>query len=551
MSQGAPSYSELSPAGDWDSALQPAPIIGMESSSQGINSSATPGSAPPPTNLHWFRLDALRLHDNPSFTEAVTTGPGQRVKTIFIIDPWFNSNDNKGPAVNVWRFLLESLVDLDNRLQKKPYCTRLNVFYGQPTVLIPKLIKKWNVVKLTYQASQVSNESVKHDEIISVICSRQNVRVSSYFSHTLYNPLEVVRLNSGQIPLSYKDFRRILPLVGKPLDPLPEPSVVSILPSILSGSQDDGEGEMEEESARIPSLQELGFAKDEALYTNLWVGGETEAFSRLSRFFTKRMMSSEEPTSWLMSRESLSPYFRFGCLSVRQFFSQLKQFASTSRKGQQLFEQLTKNLLLREFSYLVGSSVPNLDVMEGNPLCIQLPWDDNPKFLECWRNGRTGYPWIDAIMRQIRLEGWAHFLARQSIAVFLTRGYLWVSWVEGKKFFQEFMLDFELPVSSVCWMQSSCSGFFCNQVESYDPCLMGKQMDPEGRYIKTYVPELKDFPSDYIHKPWLAPLYVQKQANCVVGVDYPKPVVDVCEQGALCCTRIRSIMQALHNVYSQ
>lgn len=520
----------------------------MSLSAQDLEDSfCRPANPIPPTNLHWFRLDALRLHDNPSFADAVTKGPGQRIKTIFIIDPWFNANYSRGgPAVNVWRFLLESLKDLDNRLQKKPYCTALNVLFGQPTVILPKLVRKWNVVKLTFQASQVSNESAKHDEIIGLICSKLNVSISTYFSHTLYDPLELVRLNGGQIPLSYKDFRRILPAAGKPIDPLPEPSMVSILPTILSGSEyndhDDG-------SMKIPSLQDLNFSTDESLYTNLWVGGETEAFSRLSRFFTKRVFHSDDPTSWLMNKDSLSPYFRFGCLSVRQFFSQLKQFASTSGKGQQLFEQLTKNLLLREFSYLVGFSVPSLDIMENNPLCIQLPWNDNNYYLESWRNGKTGYPWIDAVIRQIRLEGWAHFLARQSIAVFLTRGYLWVSWVKGKDFFQEFMLDFEQPMSSVCWMQSSCSGFFCNQIESYDPCLIGKQMDPEGRYIKTYVPELKDFPSDYVHRPWLAPLYIQKQANCVIGEDYPKPIVDVCEQGALCCKRIQTIMHALHDVY--
>ena len=500
-----------------------------------------------PTNLHWFRLDALRLHDNPSFTDAVTSGPGRRVKTVFIIDPWFNANYNRGgPAVNVWRFLLESLKDLDNRLQKKPYLTRLNVVYGQPTVILPQLIRKWNVAKLTFQASQVSSESVKHDEIVKVICAKSNVTVSSHFSHTLYNPTDLMTLNGGQVPVSYKDFRRLLHLIGKPADPQPEPGSAVILPSIQAG---DGNNSDDAASMQIPTLQDLGFSKDEALCTNMWVGGETEAFSHLSRFFARRTVNEEDPANWLMNRDSLSPYFRFGCLSVKQFFSQLKQYSNTSTKGQKLFEQLAKNLLLREFSFLIGSSVPKLDLMEGNPLCIQLPWDNNEKYLEAWRTGTTGYPWIDAIIRQIRLEGWAHFLARQSIAVFLTRGYLWVSWVRGKEFFQEFMLDFELPVSSICWMQSSCSGFFCNQIESYDPCLVGKQMDPDGRYIRTYLPELKDFPTDYIHKPWLAPIYVQKAANCVIGENYPAPIVEVCEQGELCCKRIQSVMHALQDVY--
>ncbi len=510
-------------------------------------SSASGLAQPPRTVVHWFRIDALRLHDNPSFTDAITTASdqGQCFKAIFIVDPWFNANYNRGgPAVNVWRFLLESLNDLDNRLRKKPYCTKLSVFSGQPTVLIPKLIKKWNISKLTFQSSQVSSESAKHDHIVELICAQQSVVVSTHFSHTLYDPTELIALNKGQIPVSYREFRRLLPLIGKPADPIPEPHPVNVMKAYPLCFQDGNV------CGNVPTLQDLGFSKGESLCTNLWVGGETEALSRLSRFATQRLSNSDNPTNWLLSKDTLSPYIRFGCLSVRQFFSQLQQFASTSGKGQELFEQLTKNILLREFSYLLGSYVPKLDLMAGNPYCIQLPWDDNDKYLEAWRNGKTGYPWIDAIIRQIHLEGWAHFLARQSIAVFLTRGYLWVSWVKGKEFFQEYMLDFELPISSVCWMQSSCSGFFCNQIESYDPCLVGKQMDPEGRYIKTYIPELKDFPVDYVHKPWQAPMYIQKEANCVVGTDYPEPVVEICEQGQLCCKRIQSVMHALQDMYS-
>ena len=235
---------------------------------------------------------------------------------------------------------------------------------------------------------------------------------------------------------------------------------------------------------------------------------------------------------------------------MRQLFSQLRQLDSTSLKGQALFKELTKNLLLREFAFLVGYFTPNFDEMERNPLCIQLHWDDNPQYLEAWRQGQTGFPWIDAVIRQCYQEGWAHFLGHQSIAVFLTRGYMWLSWVLGKKFSQEVFLDYEQPVATVSWMQSSCSGFFCNQVESYNPCVIGKQMDVDGQYIKTYVPELEGFPTEYIHQAWKAPLYVQQEAGCIIGVDYPKPTVDVCNQEELCCKRIQAIMTALFELYA-
>ena len=506
-------------------------------------SSRSPESSEPPTCVHWFRLDSLRLHDNPSFTEASKSG--LRLKPIYIIDPWFHSNQCQScPQANVWRFLLESLLDLDAKLRKQPYSTRLNVLVGQPSKIIPELLKKWNARKLTFQASMFSAESVKHDEIMRLLCEQHGAHASSYHTHTLYDHVTVVGQNGGRMPQSYREFRHLLAKLGAPIAPISEPEPLSVY---IANVVED----CEPVESSIPSLQDLGFSPDEALYTNSWVGGETEALAKLAHFCSRRLKQSDDPLSWLLSKDSLGPYLRFGCLSVRTLFSHIRQFASTSTAGHALFETITKNLLLREFSYMVGSSCTKFDEMCGNPHSIQLPWDHNPEHLAAWKEGKTGYPWIDAVVRQIREEGWAHFLARQSIAVFLTRGYLWLSWEHGLQFFQEFMLDFELPVSAVCWMQSSCSGFFCNQIESFDPCSVGKQLDTEGAFIKTYVPELQNFPTEYVHQPWKAPLHIQKQAGCVIGESYPKPVVEVCGQGELCCKRIQTLMRSLQEIYGE
>ena len=150
-------------------------------------------------------------------------------------------------------------------------------------------------------------------------------------------------------------------------------------------------------------------------------------------------------------------------------------------------------------------------------------------------DAQTGFPWIDAIIMQCRNEGWTHYVAWKSLAIFLTRGYLWISWVFGKEFFQDVMLDFEMSVSCVCWMQDSCSGFFSDTIESLDLIEIGCKMDPKGEYIKKYLPQLKNIPTKYIHAPWLAPSEVQKEAEFVIGKDYPKPINDMCTQGKLCC----------------
>eukprot|EP00731_Ephydatia_muelleri_P018957 Em0011g997a len=215
------------------------------------------------TVVHWFRIDSLRLHDNPAFNYAVTSG--LRFKAIFIVDPWFNASYNNGPSVNVWRFYLESLHDLNDKLQKRPYQTRLNVFVGQPTAILPALFSRWNVSKLTFQASQVSYESKQHDEIIQRMATEHSVECVSFFAHTLYNPNDILTCNNGRVPVSYKEFRRLLPIVGCPQEPIPEPNPLSLLLSYVAPGTSIAEGE-------IPTLQSLGFAPNEKLYTNHWVG---------------------------------------------------------------------------------------------------------------------------------------------------------------------------------------------------------------------------------------------------------------------------------------
>ena len=119
------------------------------------------------------------------------------------------------------------------------------------------------------------------------------------------------------------------------------------------------------------------------------------------------------------------PFILLMCLI---FFPQLRKRCSPPLS---LFSQL----LWREFFYTAATNNPNFDRMEGNPICVQIPWDNNPEALAKWAEGRTGFPWIDAIMTQLRQEGWIHHLARHAVACFLTRGDLWISWEEGMKVF--------------------------------------------------------------------------------------------------------------------
>lgn len=124
-------------------------------------------------------------------------------------------------------------------------------------------------------------------------------------------------------------------------------------------------------------------------------------------------------------------------------------------------------------------------------------------------------------MIQLRDEGWIHHLARNAVACFLTRGDLWISWEEGMKVFEELLLDADWSVNAGMWLWMSCSSFFQQFFHCYCPVRFGRKADPNGNYIRMYVPALKYFPTKYIHEPWNAPEAVQKAAKCIIGKDYP------------------------------
>ncbi|PRD32433.1 UNVERIFIED_CONTAM: Cry1 [Trichonephila clavipes] len=283
---------------------------------------------------------------------------------------------------------------------------------------------------------------------------------------------------------------------------------------------------------RVPTLKELNVNESE-LNPCLYPGGETEALQRLEQMISKEdyickfEKPNTSPNSLKPSTTVLSPYMKFGCLSARTFYYKVREVYLKSKKGYTKPPvSLHGQLFWREFFYTVGSATPKFDQMVGNPICVQIPWIENDVFLQAWANARTGYPFIDAIMTQLRKEGWVHHLARHAVACFLTRGDLWVSWEHGMKVFEELLLDGDWSLNAGNWMWLSCSAFFHQYYRVYSPIAFGKKTDKYGDYIKKYIPILKRFPPEYIYEPWKAPKKLQEQLGCVIGKDYPSPIVD-------------------------
>jgi len=466
-------------------------------------------------SIHWFRK-GLRLHDNPALIEACKNS--DKVYPVFIIDPWFAKPDVVG--INRYAFLLQSLIDLDNSL--KELGSRLFVAKGKPEDTIPALIERWDVSLLTYE-SDTEPYAVKRDSYIRSLYSKDKLKISTYPTHTLHDPEAYIGLSGGNFPpTTYQSFQKLFDVVGTVRKPQPKPTINDM-------PEQSTANDYNEDEFHIPSLQEMGY---NAPYTMTYPGGEAEALRRLQEYVTSKpdyVCNFEKPmtspNSIIPSTTVLSPYLKFGCLSSSLFYHELASIYK-GKKHSAPPVSLHGQLLWREFFYFSSYTTPNFDQMIGNPKCRQIPWDHNIEKVSAFKEARTGYPFIDAIMTQLKQEGWIHHLARHMVACFFTRGDLWQSWVEGAKIFDLYLLDSDYALNNANWQWLSCSNFFYQYFRCYSPIAFGKKTDPDGSYIRRYVPKLAKYPAKYIYEPWKAPLDVQAACNCIIGKDYPNPIVD-------------------------
>ncbi|XP_067056147.1 cryptochrome-1-like [Acropora muricata] len=468
--------------------------------------------------IHWFRK-GLRLHDNQSLMEACETSV--TLRPVFFIDPDYVKHGNMG--FNRWRFLIESLNDINDSLEK--IGSRLFVVHGKPEIEFPKLFRKWEVTKLTFEFDHEPDGRAR-DSKITKLAAQNGIEVQTRICHSLYDLDEIIEKNDGRAPLTYKRLCSVVSSLGPPSKPVPTVDQETFKGCSTPASESD------EEDYHVPTLEELGIERPHQTSGILFPGGETEALRRLNEHMEKEDWVNKfekpntSPNSLEPSTTVLSPYVMFGCLSARLFYHKLSEVYARARKHSQPPVSLHGQLLWREFFYTVAYGTPNFNKMKDNPVCLQVNWDENEEFIHAWTEARTGYPFIDAIITQLRREGWIHHLARHAVACFLTRGDLWISWEEGLKVFENLLLDHDWSLNAGNWLWLSASAFFHAYFRVYSPVAFGKKTDPNGQYIKKYLPALKKYPAKYIYEPWKAPLTVQQAAGCLIGKDYPKPIVD-------------------------
>lgn len=228
---------------------------------------------------------------------------------------------------------------------------------------------------------------------------------------------------------------------------------------------------------------------------------------------------------------SLSAHLRFACLSVRKFYWEIHDLFEKLH-GENCGAHITGQLIWREYFYTMSIRNPFYDQMEKNQISLNIPWAKvDYEILNKWSNGKTGFPLIDAAMRQLLAEGWLHHILRNTVATFLTRGGLWYIWEYGFQHFFKYLLDADWSVCAGNWMWDSSSAFeqLLDTSMCTSPLALSRRLDPKGEYIRHYVPELKSIPIEYLHEPWTMPQDLQNKLHCIIGVHYPERIIDLPE----------------------
>ncbi|MDA7756513.1 deoxyribodipyrimidine photo-lyase/cryptochrome family protein [Opitutales bacterium] len=505
------------------------------------------------TAVLWFRK-CLRLDDNPSLVQACEDSNVDSILPIFILDPGIVGEGFEKYGKNRLRFLLENLEDLDQQLQAK-VSNPLHIFHGSPSNAVVGL---QNYLKDRMYSFHSEYCSEPHGRSIS-----QSIQdtlsidkdIPCHFhpaSHTILDLEKTISVDGFKNPKSMKDIQKIfsstfsidqdgffqIPEIS------PEPKVLKPPPSDFNfqSCAQLFKGDLHTCSSLRIKFSKLKFldTTDENCY---FKGGESIARERLKEkvstrhdyvntFKKPKTSSTNIPSNPREpSTTGLSPYITIGSLSVRRLWKEVEKANRTGPHSTPP-ESLHGQLLFREMFYLLSRSVENWDQDQNNSMCKEIKWGEHDDIkMTAWEDGKTGFPLIDALMRQLKSTGWMHHLGRHAVSCFLTRGQLWQHWKSGRDIFDHKLLDSDWALNNANWLWlSGVAPFSMPYFRLYNPCPDGKSslnVDAEtAGFIRHWVPELENFPVKYIYEPHLAPLGIQESAGCIIGKDYPLPIVN-------------------------
>jgi deoxyribodipyrimidine photo-lyase len=265
-------------------------------------------------------------------------------------------------------------------------------------------------------------------------------------------------------------------------------------------------------------------------FGDIWIRGEPAARERLDTFLAKHFKgyATNRDMPGVTGTSRLSPHLRFGEISPRQVWHAVLDATRSGRSPapESDAEKLLGEVVWRDFCYQLLHLYPGLPAAPHNRRFERFPWRDDRAALKAWQRGRTGYPIVDAGMRQLWRTGWMHNRVRMIAASFLVK-HLLVDWRRGEEWFWDTLVDADPANNAFSWQWIAGSGPDSAPFHRiFNPVAQGEKFDPEGDYVRVHVPELSRLPASHIHRPWEAPTAVLRAAGITLGETYPKPIVD-------------------------
>lgn len=457
---------------------------------------------PQGTTVVWFRRD-LRVADHPALSHAAARGP---VVCLFVTDPEvLGRRHHRSPAR--LRFLRAGLEALDAELRERG--GSLVVRHGAAETVVPAVAGEAGA-DLVVASHELSPLGLSRDARVRAALTRAGVRLETFGGDLIAEPADI----PGPAGEGYKVFTPFHKVWRDwaPPDHLPAPdSLAGPAPA------SDGLDALPGGEPAIPA----GPAAARARLVAYVKDGGADAYK------DARNDLAEEATS------GLSPYLRFGMCTSAQVGRALR-IGSTRAKGRL---ELWRQLAWREFFHHLLARHPHAARRSWRPELADVAWEDDPEGFAAWREGRTGFPLVDAAMRQLLAEGRIHNRARMVAASFLVKDLL-IDWRRGETVFMQYLIDGDPANNNGGWQWVAGTGAdAAPYFRVMNPVLQSKRFDPEGEYIRRHVPELAGVPAPAIHEPWRMDDEAQAAAGCVVGRDYPAPILDHAERRELALER--------------
>lgn len=452
----------------------------------------------PKPSIVWFRQD-LRQEDNPALTAAIEKGGP--IVPVYIYAPDEDGRWAPGAATRWW--LHHALADLQKQL---------------PALVLRAGVSLDNLRQIAaetgadaiYWNRLYEPAAIARDTKVKAALAKDGCTVKSYNGNLLFEPWTILNKQKKSFQV-FTPFWKACLAEGEPAAPLPAPGrFAQHKPSTASLKADD--------FGLLPKTHwDAGMSK-------AWTPGEAAARKVLQSFLPRvdsYLSDRDIPATEGVSR--LSPYLHFGETSPRIIWQAVRK--SGCKQGEAFLRQLG----WREFAHHLLYHFPKTPEAPLRDNYLAFPWVGDNDGLAAWQKGATGYPIVDAGMRQLWETGWMHNRVRMIVGSFLVKDLL-ITWREGAKWFWDTLVDADLANNTMGWQWiGGCGADAAPYFRIFNPITQGEKFDPDGAYVRRWVPELKSLPAKWIHKPWEAPPLELRLAGVTLGDNYPFPIVDHAE----------------------